>query len=119
MLVLVHRRELLRQASDKLTAAGIRHGVIAPRSSTTDDPVQVASVQTLARRLDQIRNAPQFIIIDEAHHAVAGQWRAILEALQEAWLLGVTATPIRLDGAGLGTTKGSSTRWCPPPRSRT
>jgi superfamily II DNA or RNA helicase len=51
VLILVHRRELLRQASAKLTDAGVAHGLIAPGHPATDDPVQVASVQTLARRL--------------------------------------------------------------------
>ncbi len=107
VLVLVHRRELLRQASEKLTSAGVAHGIIAPGHAATDHPVQVASVQTLARRLDQMRQAPpQLVIIDEAHHAVAGQWRAILDAFPEAHILGVTATPIRSDGAGLGVRAG-------------
>lgn len=107
VVVLVHRRELVRQASEKLTAAGVVHGVIAPGHAATADPVQVASVQTLARRLEQMRQAPpRLVIIDEAHHAVAGQWRAILDAVPEAHLLGVTATPIRSDGAGLGVRAG-------------
>lgn len=107
VLVLVHRRELIRQASEKLTAAGVAHGVIAPGHAATTDAVQVASVQTLARRLEQMRQAPpRLIIVDEAHHAVAGQWRAILDGFTEAHLLGVTATPIRSDGAGLGARAG-------------
>lgn len=107
VLVLVHRRELLRQASEKLTAVNVTHGVIAPGHAATADPVQVASVQTLARRLEQLREAaPQLVIVDEAHHAVAGQWRTILDAFPTAHLLGVTATPIRSDGAGLGVRAG-------------
>lgn len=106
VLILVHRRELLAQASEKLTAAGVPHGIIAPGHATTRNRVQVASVQTLARRLDQDREAPHLVIIDEAHHAVAGQWRTILEQFPGAWLLGVTATPCRLDGAGLGVSAG-------------
>ncbi len=107
VLVLVHRRELIRQAAAKLAAAGVAHGIIAPGYAATADAVQVASVQTLARRLDGMRQAPpRLVIVDEAHHAVAGQWRAILDAVPEAHLLGVTATPIRSDGAGLGVRAG-------------
>lgn len=107
VLVLVHRRELIRQASEKLTAAGVAHSIIAPGHATTADAVQVASVQTLARRLEQMRQAPpRLIVVDEAHHAVAGQWRAILDAFPEAHILGVTATPIRSDGAALSVRAG-------------
>jgi superfamily II DNA or RNA helicase len=73
VLVLVHRRELLAQASSKLAAAGAPHGIIAPGHAATRDRVQVASVQTLARRIEEGMEAPQLVIIDEAHHAVAGQ----------------------------------------------
>lgn len=104
VLVLVHRRELIRQASHKLAEAGVRHGVIASGSPEQPLwPVQVASVQTLARR--QVPPS-DLVVIDEAHHARAGQWRKILDALPNAKLLGVTATPARLDGKGLGKEAG-------------
>ena len=45
-------------------------------------------------------------MIDEAHHATAGTWRTIIEAMPKAWILGVTATPIRGDGNGLGVEAG-------------
>ncbi len=48
LLVLRHRRELIRQASAKLTAAQVSHGIVR---RTTDDIVQVGSVQTVVRRL--------------------------------------------------------------------
>ncbi len=104
VLVFVHRRELIRQASAKLAEAGVAHGIIAagfaPRPR---EPVQVASVQTLARR--PVPPA-DLVVLDEAHHARAGTWRRILEALPDARLLGVTATPARLDGKGLGIKAG-------------
>lgn len=77
--ILVHRHELLAQASGKLTAAAVPHGIIAPGRTPTRDRVQVASVQTPGRRLHHDFEAPQLVIIDEAHHAVAGQWRTILD----------------------------------------
>ncbi len=106
VLVLVHRRELIRQASGKLAAAGVRHGIIAAGfAAAPDEPVQVASVQTLAQRLDLL---PSFdlIVIDEAHHARAEQWRTIIAAQPGAKLLGVTATPCRADGEGLDIAAG-------------
>jgi DNA repair protein RadD len=79
--------------------------------------VQVASVQTLARRLHKLpRDFFQLVVIDEAHHSNAGTWAKVLEHFQQAHLLGVTATPIRLDGRGLGEhyqvmVEGPSAAW--------
>jgi len=102
VLILVHRRELIRQASAKLTWAGVAHGIIAAGFDTSDHPVQVASVQTLARRLKLQTWQPDLIVVDEAHHAVAGTWANVLSHWPEAYRLGVTATPVRRDGRGLG-----------------
>src|SRR5689334_4020073 len=79
VLIVVHRRELLRQASAKLTAAGVDHGFIA--AGGPSDPaaaVHIGSIQTLVRRLDRIGQY-DIIIIDEAHHAVAGTWRKLID----------------------------------------
>lgn len=102
VLILVHRRELIRQASAKLTMAGVEHGIIAAGFQPSDHLVQVASVQTLVRRLGGIQWAPDLIVIDEAHHAVAGSWSTTLAHWPQALRLGVTATPVRRDGRGLG-----------------
>jgi superfamily II DNA or RNA helicase len=101
VLILVHRRELILQASAKLSLAGVSHGVIAAGHPEADHPVQVASVQTLARRLHRQHWQPDLIVIDEAHHAVAGTWSSVLSHWPQAFRLGVTATPIRQDGRGL------------------
>ena len=105
IIILVHRQELLLQTSRALFGIGVQHGIIAPGHSMTKDHVQVASVQTLVRRLAQMQ-APDLLIIDEAHHTAAGSWQKILAAYPEALLLGVTATPTRLDGKGLGKKSG-------------
>lgn len=99
--VMVHRRELLTQASASLLSMGVAHGIIAPGYNRTTQPVQVASVQTLARRIKQDRLHFDLLILDEAHHAAAGTWQTVRDAFPTAKLLGVTATPVRTDGKGL------------------
>jgi superfamily II DNA or RNA helicase len=101
VLILVHRRELIHQTSSKLAWVGLDHGIIAAGIPPSDHAVQIASVQTLARRLSRLNWQPTLIIIDEAHHATAGQWARILDHWPDAYRLGVTATPCRLDGCGL------------------
>lgn len=99
--ILVHRQELVDQTSRALYEFEVPHGIIAagvkPASGAL---VQVASVQTLVRRLDRLA-PPDLIVVDEAHHSVAGTWLQVLAAFPEARILGVTATPERLDGKGL------------------
>jgi superfamily II DNA or RNA helicase len=100
VLILVHRQELVDQTCKTLRAFGVDHGIIAAgRTPERWRMVQVASVQTLVRRLDFFR--PDLIIIDEAHHGTAGSWRKVIDANPQARVLGVTATPERLDGRGL------------------
>jgi len=101
VLILVHRRELIIQTSKALARLDLEHGVMAPGYKKNNAAIQVASVQALARRLSIIDFYPSLIIIDEAHHAVASTWDKILLHYDKAKLLGVTATPERLDGKGL------------------
>lgn len=104
--ILVHRVELLRQTSKSLEKSGVKHGLINPKY--TPDlmaQVQVASVQTVVRRLDKVP-PPDLIIIDEAHHGNAGSWRKVRDHFPSAKVLGVTATPCRGDGRGLGVNAG-------------
>lgn len=106
VMILVHRQELLDQTARTLKEIGVPHGLImANRAPDPFASVQVASVQTLARRLDKVQ-PPDLIIIDEGHHATAGTWRKVVAAFPNARVLGVTATPERLDGKGLGTEFG-------------
>ena len=107
VLILVHRIELIRQTFRKLTDFGVHCGII--NAKYTPDyyaPVQVASVQTLVKRLDKIAMNFDLIIIDECHHATASTYRKIIDANPNAKLLGVTATPVRGDGMGLGVSAG-------------
>ncbi len=101
VLVLVHRAELLDQASRSMP---VPHGIIAAnRGMDLSHAVQVASVQTVARRLHLLpRDFFQLLVVDEAHHTSAGTWARVIKHFSQAKLLGVTATPIRGDGRGLG-----------------
>jgi DNA repair protein RadD len=109
VLVLAHRREIVGQTSTKLHDHGIQHGIIQAGSEQLlrpQEPVQVASIQTLharAIRRDIMRLPPaKLLIIDEAHHCPAQTYQKIIDAYPEAVLLGLTATPCRGDGRGLG-----------------
>lgn len=95
--ILVHRRELLKQASAKLRDNGVHHGVISPDHPHSDALVHVASKDTLARRAGYEFD---WFIVDESHHIVAPTYKSIIG---DTPVLGVTATPCRLSGAGLGT----------------
>lgn len=106
-LILAHRDLLITQASQKLTANGVRHGIIMGDYLPSPDAlVQVASVQTLVRRLKKYKYNFKLIIVDEAHLSCARTYLEILDAFPEARILGVTGSPCRLDGRGLGTGAG-------------
>jgi len=106
VLVLAHRIELVKQAADKLATAGVPASMlVAGGTVPADTCAVVASIQTIVNRLDTIGDFG-FIVLDEAHHATAPTWRKVLAACPAAWLLGVTATPVRLDGTGLGVEAG-------------
>lgn len=101
VMFVVHRQELIEQSSDTFRSMGISHGIIAAGyPMVLAEPIQIASVQTVTRRVSKIP-APGLIILDEAHHATAGTWRKLLEAFPEALVVGLTATPARLGGQGL------------------
>lgn len=98
----VHRRELVSQTTRTLEAAGVKVGHIAAGWPTAKwMRVQVCSIPTLARRLGKV-GTPHVIIVDEAHHAVADSWSAVVANWPKAFIIGLTATPERGDGRGLG-----------------
>jgi superfamily II DNA or RNA helicase len=109
VLVVAHRREIVNQTSDKLTARGIPHGIIQAGDEKKLRPmaaVQVASIQTLHARAirssTMLMPLADLLIIDEAHHACAMTYAKVIEAYPNAIVLGLTATPCRGDGRGLG-----------------
>lgn len=114
VIILVHRVELLRQTSAALSKFDVEHGMINPQyTPNLLHNVQVASVQTIIRRLNYFAAAswiPDAIIADEAHHATSTSWRKIIDTFKtlnpDLKVIGVTATPSRGDGQGLGVSVG-------------
>lgn len=103
VIVLAHRTELLEQAQRKLHDVGVLAGIEQADKRAGHAPVVVASVQTLrGRRLERLRPEDFDLVIDEAHHANAKGYRAIVDHFPGARVLGVTATPDRGDGQALG-----------------
>lgn len=104
VLIIAHRRELLKQISAALTKAGVKHSMLVSTSrGIPTRNVVVASVFTLANRLKHFP-APDLIVGDEAHHFTPdSSWGKVVSAFPKALVLGVTATPERLDGKGLGS----------------
>jgi superfamily II DNA or RNA helicase len=101
VLFFVHSKELVVQFAQRLYHQfGIRSGIIMSKVEPARHlPVQVASIQTLVRR----KYPPADIIfIDEAHRAKANTYQKVLEQYPNAIVVGLTATPFRGDGKGLG-----------------
>lgn len=97
---LVHQNELLSQTSKALWRQQLEHGMIASGKARSTQFAQVASVQTLVRRMDQYKE-PDLIIIDEAHRSAAKTYQTIIERWPNARVIGLTATPQRTDGKPL------------------
>lgn len=100
VLVLAHRQELLNQFWAALQREQIPAGIIRADDSRTDasQRVQLASVDTLVRRE---KPKATLVVVDEAHRTPAGRYTEILSHYPEATVLGLTATPCRLDGSPL------------------
>lgn len=101
---LVHRQELIDQTIKTFDDNHINR-----------DRVLIAMVQTVSRHLDRYL-APSLIVFDEAHHATAKTWTNITDFYPSIPLIGLTATPCRLDGSSLGNifselSVGVSAEW--------
>jgi superfamily II DNA or RNA helicase len=114
--VIAHRQELIRQLSGTLTRFDLPHGIV--KSGYPFDPtqrIQVASIQTLVKRHHMLPE-PAMIIVDEAHHATSKSYITVTDSYPKSRVLGVTATPCRLNGQGLGEVfehmvLGPTTKW--------
>lgn len=106
VLFLAHSRELVHQCSDKLTRFGVDHTILMRGEPHLEyATVQVASMQSLwswVNRRTIGTPLADLIIPDEAHRSASPTWQAILGWYPEAYVLGLSATPGRNDGKGLG-----------------
>ena len=124
-VVIAHRTELVSQMSMHVARRGIKHSVIAPKNvvkqvtqahrkefggqSFINPTAQTAvgAVDTIMARSDVLSDwaaQVQFWTIDEAHHVLReNKWGKVVEMFPRAFGLGVTATPQRADGKGLGS----------------
>ena len=106
ILIIAHRSELIEQSSRSLDKYRIKHGVLAGTMKDKRDltqAIQVASIQTITHPANQCLIDDlkfDFIIIDEAHHAVAKSYQKLWEFCPDAKKLGVTATPWRMNNSG-------------------
>lgn len=100
--VVCHKNFLVEQMSDKLKRFGVQHGILA--SGVPYNPrqrVHVCSLGVLRNRHHQMRK-PSVMLWDECHHIGARTWVEIMEAYPDTLHIGLTATPIRPGGGGLG-----------------
>jgi superfamily II DNA or RNA helicase len=111
VIFLVHLRELVKQASAHLERIGVEHGIIMAGEDTDhSQSVFVASTQTYGRRIkledhwgDKIfLKKGDLVVIDECHHCGAETYKKILAQYPDAAIIGLSATPGRSDGQGLG-----------------
>ena len=108
VLFVAHREEILKQAA--ISFKNVRHsddyGFFYGKQKDTDKAVIFASVATLGRKeyLTEDVFAPDYfdyVIIDEFHHAVNEQYQRIVKYFRPQFLLGLTATPERMDGKNI------------------
>lgn len=105
---IAHRRELIEQAHRTLAACGIHAGIImAGYRYNPNAAVQVCSIDTLRERLLKnerllVIHKPKMIVIDEAHRSLSPSYLNLIDKFPNAFLLGLSATPVRSDGRGLG-----------------
>ena len=106
ILIIAHRSELIEQSSRSLDKYRIKHGVLAGTMKDKRDltqAIQVASIQTITHPSNRclIEGLQfDFIIIDEAHHAVANSYQKLWKFCPNSKKLGVTATPWRMNNSG-------------------
>lgn len=104
VMFLVHRRELVEQITRTFVGWGVDMRLC-----------DIMMVQTAARRLSKLK-APALIMTDENHHSPAASYKKIYERFPNVLRVGVTATPARLGGSGLGDVNdklliGVSAKW--------
>ena len=116
--IVAHRRELVEQTCLRIKGEGLMvtcgedvgrckdvsmeatSGNVLDGCDDGGIGVRVMSVQWLARHYMELGKGPSLFVIDEAHHAVAKSYKVVMEAFKDAKILGLTATPCRLNRSG-------------------
>lgn len=107
VLFLAPRRELIFQASEKLANAGVEHGIyMSGERRRMFAPVQVASIPTLHRRMQTLGKTAlpiaNLVLVDECHLSLNASTQEVLAEYPNVVKIGLTATPARSDGKGMG-----------------
>ena len=98
-LIIVHRKQLLEQWTKRIEAfLGIPKrdiGIIGQGKSKIGKQITVATIQSLPKQIENLKNQFGIIIVDECHHVLAETFRNTIEKLETYYLYGLTATPFR------------------------
>ncbi len=104
VLFIAHREEILHQTRDvfRKVHPDATVGLFMGSEKVMGKDITLAGVQTLVRSLGKFeQTAFDYIVVDEFHHAAAGTYRKVIGHFQPDFLIGLTATPSRMDGADL------------------
>lgn len=106
VLFVAHREEILSQAMEtyRRCRPTARFGRYSGAQKDLDSDVLFASIQTLGKAANLRQFSPDafdYIVVDEFHHAAARTYRGLIEYFTPKFMLGLTATPDRMDGGDL------------------
>ncbi len=103
-LIIVHTKELLHQWIDRiesfLAIPADEVGQIGGGKFSLGDKITVGMVQTLCKRVDDVRGQFGFVVTDECHRAPSKTFTDVVSAMDAKYLLGLSATAYRRDGLG-------------------
>jgi len=97
---IVHRQELIKQSAIAFDKVGLEYGIVAAgHKLQPEKKIQICSIMTLINRLDKLP-APKLIVTDECQYMAAKSWDKIYNTYPNAFHIGLSATPWRLDKKG-------------------
>lgn len=117
MFFCVHTKDLLNQTCKAFSKFDIPFGIIAAGHTERKSNIQICSIPTLKNRLHK-HSAPKMVVIDECHFCGASGWAKMVRHYRDrgSYILGLSASPWRLSGDGLGDhfdvmVNGVPVRW--------
>ena len=103
VLFLVHNENILKAAKDsysRVLGSKFTYGLYTGNEKRPDATALFSTIQTMQKRMELFpRNHFDYIVCDEAHHSTAKMYRTILSYFRPEFMLGMTATPERMDQA--------------------